>query len=79
MGARTRSGPSAGGGRLAGTLCFHAQCGLYKERNRVECFFNRIKHFRRIATGFEKHAQNYLAMIKLASIRIWMRHNESMA
>ncbi len=52
---------------------------LYKERNRVERFFNKIKHFRRIATRFEKHAQNYLAMIKLASIRIWMRHNESMA
>ena len=52
---------------------------LYKERNRVERFFNKIKHFRRIATRFEKHAHNYLAMIKLASIRIWMRHNESMA
>ncbi len=52
---------------------------LYKERNRIERFFNRIKHFRRIATRFEKLAQNYLAMIKLASIRIWMRHNESMA
>ena len=52
---------------------------LYKERNRVERFFNKIKHFRRIATRFEKLAQNYLAMIKLASIRIWMRHNESMA
>ena len=52
---------------------------LYKERNRVERFFNKIKHFRRIATRFEKYAANYLAMIKLASIRIWMRHNESMA
>ena len=52
---------------------------LYKERNLVERFFNKIKHFRRIATRFEKLAQNYLAMIKLASIRIWMRHNESMA
>ena len=52
---------------------------LYKERNQIERFFNKIKHFRRIATRFEKHAQNYLAMIKLASIRMWMRHNESMA
>ncbi len=52
---------------------------LYKERNLVERFFNKIKHFRRVATRFEKYAQNYLAMIKLASIRIWMRHNESMA
>ncbi len=52
---------------------------LYKERNLVERFFNKIKHFRRIATRYEKYAENYLAMIKLASIRIWMRHNESMA
>lgn len=52
---------------------------LYKERNHIERFFNRIKHFRRIATRFEKHAANYLAMIKLASIRIWLRVNESMA
>ena len=52
---------------------------LYKERNLVERFFNKIKNFRRIATRFEKLAENYLAMIKLASIRIWMRHNESMA
>ncbi len=52
---------------------------LYKERNRVERFFNKIKHFRRIATRFEKLAENFLAMIKLASIRIWLRHNESAA
>ncbi len=51
---------------------------LYKERNRIERFFNRIKHFRRVATRFEKHALNFLAMIKLASIRIWLRVNESM-
>ncbi len=52
---------------------------LYKQRNLIERFFNKIKHFRRIATRYEKHASNYLAMIKLASIRIWMRDNESMA
>ena len=52
---------------------------LYKERNHVERFFNRIKHFRRVATRIEKHAANYLAMIKLAAIRIWLRVNESVA
>ena len=46
---------------------------LYKERNHVERFFNRIKHFRRVAMRFEKLATNYLAMIKLASIRVWLR------
>jgi transposase len=51
---------------------------LYRERNRVERFFNRIKHFRRVATRYEKHAANYLAMLKLAAIKIWMRAYESM-
>ncbi len=46
---------------------------LYKERNHVERFFNRIKHFRHVAMRFEKLATNYLAMIKLASIRVWLR------
>ncbi len=51
---------------------------LYKQRNKVERFFNKIKHFRRIATRFEKLGANYLAMVKLASTRIWLRHYESM-
>ena len=39
--------------------------------------FNKLKQFRRIATRYEKLAANYLAMIKLATIRIWLRANES--
>ena len=50
---------------------------LYKERNLVERFFNKIKHLRRVATRYEKLAANFLAMIKLAAIRIWLRYNES--
>jgi len=46
---------------------------LYRYRNLVERFFNKLKHFRAIATRFEKHDQNYLALVKLASIRIWVR------
>ena len=46
---------------------------LYRERNRVERFFNRLKQCRRIATRYEKLAANYLAMIKLAALRIWLR------
>lgn len=46
---------------------------LYKERNRVERFFNKLKHFRAIATRFEKSAANYLNLVKLASIRLWLR------
>ncbi len=52
---------------------------LYKQRNLIERFFNKIKHFRRIATRYEKSAANYLAMIKLATIRLWLRSYESMA
>ena len=50
---------------------------LYRYRNLVERFFNKIKHFRAVATRFEKYDANYLALVKLASIRIWMRFYES--
>ena len=50
---------------------------LYKMRNLVERFFNRIKHFRAVATRYDKDPENYLAGVKLASIRIWLRSNES--
>ena len=50
---------------------------LYKDRNLVECFFNKIKHFRRFATRFDKHAANYLAFINLNCIRVWLRVNEA--
>jgi transposase len=46
---------------------------LYRYRNLVERFFNKLKHFRAIATRFEKHDANYLAAVKLAAARIWMR------
>ena len=51
---------------------------LYKSRNLVERFFNKLKHFRSVATRYDKRADNYLAGVKLASLRIWMRFNESM-
>lgn len=44
----------------------------YRLRNRVERFFNRLKHFRRIATRYEKRAENYAAMITLAAIILWL-------
>ena len=50
---------------------------LYRERNRIERFFNRLKHFRSIATRYFKTAVHFLAAVHLASIRIWIRANES--
>ena len=47
-------------------------------RNLVERFFSKIKHFRAVATRYDKNPENYLASVKLASARIWMRFNESM-
>ena len=52
---------------------------LYKARNLVERFFNKLKHFRAIATRYDKNPENYLAGIKLASIRIWIRFYESVS
>jgi transposase len=50
---------------------------IYRQRNLVERFFNKLKHFRRIATGFDKLARNFLAAVALASARIWVRNYES--
>jgi len=52
---------------------------LYRGRNLVERFFSKLKHFRRIATCYDKLAENFLAMVKLASIRLWLRTYESAA
>lgn len=41
---------------------------LYADRNKIERFFGRIKHHRRIATRYEKTARNYLAFLHVASI-----------
>jgi transposase len=57
-------------------ICFSPY--LYRARNRVERFFNRIKQCRRVATRYDKLAANYLAFVQLASIRLWLAaRNES--
>ena len=50
---------------------------LYRNRNLIERFFNRLKHFRGIATRYFKTAANFLAAIHLAAARLWIRHYES--
>jgi transposase len=52
---------------------------LYRKRNLVERFFNKLKHFRAVATRYDKRDDNYLAGVILASARIWMRFNESVS
>ena len=56
-------------------VCFSPY--LYRARNLVERFFNRVKHCRRVATRYDKLAANYLAFVQLASIGLWLRVNES--
>lgn len=50
---------------------------IYRQRNLVERFFNKLKHFRKIATRYEKTARNYLAAVIVASTRLWLRVYES--
>ena len=51
----------------------------YKKRNLIERFFNKLKQFRHVCTRFDRSPLNYLAMAKLASIRLWLRHYQSAA
>jgi len=45
---------------------------LYKERHLVECFFNRIKRFRRIALRCEKTLSSFKAFVSLACAMVWV-------
>jgi len=45
----------------------------YGLRYRVECFINKIKHYRRVATRYEKTARNFLSMVMLAAVMLWLR------
>jgi len=45
---------------------------IYRQRNLVERFFCKLKHFRRIATRFDKLARNFLAAVLIASTRLWL-------
>jgi putative transposase len=46
---------------------------LYKERNIIERFFNKLKQFRRVATRYDKLLANFMGFVKLAAIAIWLR------
>jgi transposase len=46
---------------------------LYEERHLVECFFNKIKHYRRIFSRFDKLDQRFLGFLSFAGALIWLR------
>ena len=46
---------------------------VYKERHLIECFFGKIKHFRRIFSRFDKMARNYASFLYFASTHVWLR------
>ncbi len=55
---------------------FRFSAWVYCQRNAVERFFNKLKHFTAIATRYDKRDDNFLASVQLASIRIWLRSYE---
>jgi transposase len=50
----------------------HFDRHLYRDRHLIECFFARIKHFRRIATRYDKLATSFLSFIHLACTFVWL-------
>ncbi len=60
--------------RYGSRSCFSKR--LYSERNLIERFFSKLKYFRRVAARYDKLAANFLAMVQLASMRLWLRAYE---
>lgn len=46
---------------------------LYKERNMVERLFNKLKHFRRVATRYDKTASAFLGFVYIVSVCLWLK------
>ena len=51
-------------------ICFSRH--LYRDRNLIERFFNKIKQFRRIATRYDKLTTSFLSFIHLACAFVWL-------
>jgi transposase len=58
---------------VLGDSCLSRRPSAYAQRHLVECCFSKLKQFRRVATRFEKTARNYLAVVTLAAIVLWLR------
>lgn len=46
---------------------------LYRERHLIECFINKVKHFRRIFSRYDKLDRHYLGFLHFVSVLIWLR------
>lgn len=46
---------------------------VYKERHLIECFFSKIKHFRRIFSRFDKTAESFMGFLHFVAALIWLR------
>ena len=46
---------------------------LYRERHLVECFINKIKHYRRVFSRYDKLASRFLGFVQFVSALIWLR------
>jgi transposase len=46
---------------------------LYKERNLVERMLGYLKHFRRVATRYDKTARSFLSFVQLAASYLWLK------
>ena len=57
--------------RRTAEIAYHANA--YGSRYLIECFINKIKHYRRVPTHYEKTERNFLSMVALAAAMIWLR------
>jgi len=46
---------------------------LYRDRNKIERFFSRLKQFRRLATRYDKTASSFLGMVHFISAILWLQ------
>ena len=46
---------------------------IYKERHVIECFFSKIKYFRRVFSRFDKSARNFASILSFVGALIWLR------
>lgn len=54
-------------------ICIPHDTDAYKHRNRIERCFNRLKHFRRIATRYDRRTIHFQGFVHLAAAMIWLR------